>query len=67
MKSRLPQIIYILAAIFTAGTAVTTILYQSTSKETAQTMCQSEVTCGKKVKMLSALTSSKDQSKIQPI
>ena len=38
MKSRLPQIIYTLTAIFTAGTVATTVLYQSTSKEILLTL-----------------------------
>ena len=45
MKSRLPQIIYTLTAIFTAGTVATTVLYQSTSKEILQTLAITFGTC----------------------
>ena len=45
MKSRLPQIIYTLTAIFTAGTVATTVLYQSTSKEILLTLAISFGTC----------------------
>lgn len=45
MKSRLPQIIYTLTAIFTAGTVATTVLYQSTSKEILLTLAITFGTC----------------------
>ena len=45
MKSRLPQIIYTLTAILTAGTVATTILYQSTSKEILLTLAITFGTC----------------------
>ena len=48
MKSRLPQIIYILTAIFTAGTAVTTILYSQHRKKSHRLCASQKLLAAKK-------------------